>query len=228
MKGRQLGAVKACVFDAYGTLLDVHSAMARHRVRLGESWDRLSALWRTKQLEYTWLRSLMGRYDDFGRVTEDALDYALESAGINDPVLRETLIEDYDKLEPYPEVPETLRALREKGVTTAILSNGSPKMLAAAVRSAGLEDVMDAVVSVDPLRVYKPDPQVYQLAADTLGVAPAEISFQSSNAWDAAGAASFGFQVVWVNRSGQPPERLPFGPDAEVASLDGLVPLLRS
>lgn len=223
---RALEGIKACVFDAYGTLLDVHSAMARHRRRLGEAWEDLSALWRRKQLEYTWLRSLMGRYADFRQVTEEALDFALDKGQIGDPSLRRALIEDYHRLTPYPEVRDCLEALRAHGVATAILSNGSPAMLAAAVASAGIADALDAVISVDPLRVYKPDPRVYGLAAQTLGLQPAEICFQSSNAWDAAGAASFGFRVVWINRSAQPPERLPFGPDAELRSLDGLLSLL--
>lgn len=222
----KLTGIKACVFDAYGTLLDVHSAMARHRTRLGGSWDRLSGLWRAKQLEYTWLRSLMGRYEDFHKVTEDALDFALESAGVEDTALREALIRDYQQLDAYPEVPETLRALRDKGIATAILSNGSPAMLSAAVHSAGLEELLDEVISVDPLRVYKPDPRVYRLAAERLGVPPDQISFQSSNAWDACGAASFGFNVVWVNRSGQPAEHLPDGPDAELTSLSELASVL--
>ena len=226
MRGQQLTGIQACVFDAYGTLLDVHSAMSRHRIRLGPSWERLSALWRGKQLEYTWLRSLMGRYADFRQVTQDALDYALETAHIDDPALREALLEDYHHLDCYPEVPETLRALRNRGISTAILSNGSPEMLAAAVGSAGIGDGLDAVISVDPLRVYKPDPRVYRLAAATLGLSPEAICFQSSNAWDAAGAASFGFRVAWINRAGQPPERLPFAPDAELASLEGLASLL--
>lgn len=226
MKTPPLQGIGACVFDAYGTLLDVHSAMARHRQRLGAAWEDLSALWRRKQLEYTWLRSLMGRYADFRQVTEEALDFALDQAQIEDPALRRALIDDYHRLSPYPEVRECLEALRGRGIATAILSNGSPAMLAAAMDSAGIADVLDAVISVDPLRVYKPDPRVYDLAARTLGLEPERISFQSANAWDAAGAASFGFRVVWINRSSQPPERLPFGPDAELRSLDGLLSLM--
>ncbi len=218
--------IKACVFDAYGTLFDVHSAVGRHRSRIGDKADQLSMIWRTKQLEYTWVRSLMGAHVDFWRVTEDGLDYAAETCGIEDRELLNDLMQAYLALDCYPEVKEILTALKQKAVKTAILSNGSPPMLSAAVESAGLEDLIDAVLSIEEVGIYKPDPRVYQLACDRLGVKASEISFQSSNAWDAAGAANFGMNVVWINRFGQKRERLPKPAHAELSTLAGLPALL--
>ena len=214
--------IKVCVFDAYGTLFDVHSAVGKYRGRLGDKADAVSATWRTKQLEYTWLRSLMDRYVPFWQVTGDALDYALEGHGVGDPGLREDLMGAYLALDCYPEVPQVLRTLKDAGMRTAILSNGSPDMLDAAVGSANLAGLLDAVLSVDELRVFKVHPSVYQLACDRLTVTPAQISFQSSNAWDAAAAATFGYRVAWCNRFGQAPERLPDQPDAEISTLSEL------
>jgi 2-haloacid dehalogenase len=226
MNENRFSGIRACVFDAYGTLFDVHSAVGRHRARLAGAADAVSALWRTKQLEYTWLRTLMGHYVDFWQITGDALDYALETHEIGDAGLREDLMAAYLTLDSYPEVPEVLAALRGRGFKLAILSNGSPRMLAAAVDSAGLGELLDASLSVDSLRSYKPLPAVYQLACDRLGVTRAQISFQSSNAWDAAGAAAFGMNVAWINRFGQRAERLPGKPAAELHTLSELPPLL--
>lgn len=218
--------IQACVFDAYGTLFDVHSAVGRHRARLGERADRVSTLWRAKQLEYTWLRSLMGRHADFWQVTQDALDYALDAHAVSDTALRQDLLAAYRTLDAYPEVPATLARLKAAGMRTAILSNGSPAMLDAAVASAGLTNAFDAVLSIEAVGVYKPDPRVYALAVARLGVPAEAISFQSSNGWDVAGAASYGLRVVWVNRFGQRPERLPFPPDAVIPTLAGLPALV--
>lgn len=218
--------IKACVFDAYGTLFDVHSAVGRHKARIGEAADAVSAMWRGKQLEYTWLRSLMGRHVDFWRITGDALDYAMDAHDIDDPSLREDLMNAYLSLDAYPEVPDVLRRLKDAGYQTAILSNGAPRMLEAGARSAGIEDLLDANLSIEEIGIYKPDPRVYQLAVDKLGVAAEEISFQSSNAWDAVGAATFGFQVAWVNRFGQRRERLTADPQAEIGDLDQLLDVL--
>ena len=218
--------IQVCVFDAYGTLFDVHSAVGRHRARLGEKADAVSALWRTKQLEYTWLRSLMHVYADFEQVTGEALEYAFAVNRIVDTGLHDDLMSAYLQLDCYPEVPETLAGLRAAGMRTAILSNGSPSMLASAVASAGLADLLDEVISVHSLAVYKPHPDVYRMAPRRFGVEPRQVSFQSSNAWDVAGAASFGFRVAWVNRFGQVPERLPSGADAEIPSLAGLPALV--
>ena len=219
---RQIGPIDACVFDAYGTLFDVAAAAARCRDDLHGKADQLADVWRLKQLQYTWLRSLMRRYVDFTQVTGDALDYALAAVGIDDPPLRERLMALYMELDAYPEVPEMLRRLRAGGLKTGILTNGSPKMIDAAVASAGLGDLLDAVLTVDPLGIYKPDPSVYRLARDRFGVPVERIAFMSSNAWDAAAAADFGMTVVWVNRFGQPPERLPGTPVAELTSLEAL------
>jgi 2-haloacid dehalogenase len=198
--------MKACVFDAYGTLFDVHSAVRRHAAACGPDADSISALWRQKQLEYSWTRSLMQRHADFWTVTGEALDHALRVHGKDDPGLRRTLMEAYLSLDPYPEVPAMLRRLEEDGVKAAILSNGTPEMLAAAVRSAGIGALLDGVYSVESVGVYKPDPRVYQLAVDGLGVPKERIWFQSSNVWDAAAAGAFGFNVVWCNRAGAPLE----------------------
>jgi 2-haloacid dehalogenase len=222
----RLENIRACVFDAYGTLYDFNSAPARCRDALGDKTERLSAEWRTKQLQYTWLRRLMGRYAPFWTVTGDALDYAMDTLGIDDPALRERLMGLYKTLDAFPEVTEVLTALKTAGLKVAILSNGSPEMLEAAARHTGCDRLVDASISVDALGVYKPDPRVYQLAVDRLGVPREAIAFQSSNAWDAVGAAAFGFRVVWINRYGQRRERLPAQPDLEVDSLRALPGLL--
>lgn len=211
--------ISACVFDAYGTLFDVHSAVGHHRSRLGDCADAVSMTWRTKQLEYTWLRSIMDRYVDFWQVTADGLDFALESNGVNDQALRDDLLNAYLTLDCYPEVPEVLGQLKDAGLQTAILSNGSPMMLEAAVDSAGLGNLLDDVISVDLLGVYKPAMEVYQQVIDHLDVGRGQVSFQSSNAWDAAGASTFGFKVAWCNRFGQSRERLPDGPHAQIKTL---------
>ena len=215
--------VKHTVFDAYGTLFDVHSAASQHQQKLGEKAQSVSALWRTKQLEYTWLRSLMERYVNFGQVTQEALDYALDSHGIKDESLRQGLLNAYQQLSCYPEVPETLAKLKQLGLGTSILSNGSFEMLEAGVRNSHLEELLDGVFSVDTIRIFKPDPQVYQLAVDQLGCDPQEILFFSSNAWDVSGSATFGLQAVWVNRFGQAPERLPGNPVLEIKTLDAVL-----
>jgi 2-haloacid dehalogenase len=216
-----MAEIEACVFDAYGTLFDVHSAVARLRARVGAHADALSQLWRTKQLEYTWLRALMGHHVDFWQVTGDALDYALARTGV-DQAVREPLMQAYLELDAYPEVPDMLRRLRAGGLKTAILSNGEPRMLEAGARSAGIDDLLDAILSVEDVGIFKPHPKVYQLAVDRLGVRSDQIAFQSSNAWDVHGAAIFGLRAVWINRSGAPPERLPGAAEHELRDLSGL------
>jgi 2-haloacid dehalogenase len=218
--------IGACVFDAYGTLFDFNAATARCRDALGDQAEPLSALWRTKQLQYTWLRSLMGAHIYFWQVTSDALDYAMETIGLEDAALRQRLLDCYKTLDAYPEVGGMLEALRGAGMKTAILSNGSPEMLASAVESAGLGDLLDAVLSVEDVGIYKPHPSVYRMAVDRLDLAAENICFMSSNAWDANGAAAFGFRVVWVNRFGQTAERLPGDPVAEIETLEALPSLL--
>ena len=218
--------IKACVFDAYGTLFNVHAAAAECRDMLEGKADQLSAIWRQKQLEYTWLRSLMGEYLDFWQVTQDGLDYAMAVVEIHDAHIREKLLGLYWELEAYPEVPHMLSQLKAAGLKTAILSNGSPDMLNGAVSSSGITELLDGIHSVAEVGIFKPDPRIYQLSVDHLDVSAGEICFMSSNAWDAAGAAHFGFQVVWINRFGQPPEKLPGTPKAELQDLSGLPDLL--
>ena len=226
MSNVPLAGVQACVFDAYGTLFDFASAARGCRDVLGEAIDRLTALWRDKQLQYTWLRAVQGRHADFWQVTSDALDFTLETLALEKPGLRDRLMNLYLTLEPFPEVPDVLERLKRSGLRTAILSNGSPQMLDAVVRASGLGAHLDAVLSVEAVGVYKPHPKVYQLAVDRLGIPAAGIAFQSSNAWDAYAASAFGMRVVWCNRYGQRPERLPGKPDRIVQSLAELPALV--
>jgi 2-haloacid dehalogenase len=214
-----LEGIQACIFDAYGTLFDFASAAAGCRDMLGERAAQLTPLWRDKQLQYTWLRAVQGRHADFWQVTGDALDYAMATLDLADPGLRQRLMELYLRLEVFPDVTATLRALRAGGLKTAILSNGTPAMLAAIVDHAGIGNLLDAVISVEEVGVYKPDARVYGRALERLGLAASAVSFQSSNAWDAYAASAFGMRVVWCNRSGQRPERLPGAPDREIRSL---------
>ncbi len=215
-------AANAFVFDAYGTLFDVHSAVGRYKPELGNVADQLSALWRDKQLQYTWVRSLAGRHKPFHEVTADALDFAIAAVGGVADGLRDELLAAYLTLDAYPEVPEALGKLKANGARLAILSNGSPHMLEAAVTSSGIADLLDASLSIEEVGIYKPHPKVYQLAVDRLGVTSGEISFQSSNRWDIAGAAAFGFRCVWINRFEQPDE---FDDMAPVKVLSSLTPL---
>ena len=221
-----LTGIKACVFDAYGTLFDFASAARGCRDIVGDQTDRLTALWRDKQLQYTWLRAIQGRHADFWQVTGDALDYSLETLALDNPALRERLMLLYLTLETFPEVPAVLKQLKDAGMRTAILSNGSPEMLAPLVTAAKLNSLLDAVLSVEEAGVYKPHAKVYQLAVDRLGVPASAIAFQSSNAWDAYAAKAFGMQVVWCNRYGQRPERLPGTPDREINTLSELPALV--
>ena len=227
MSNTSLISVKACVFDAYGTLFDFAAAAKGCRDVLGDGIDQLTALWREKQLQYTWLRALQGRHADFWQVTGDALDFALETLGVEKPGLRDRLMRLYLTLDAFPEVPDVLARLKKAGLKTAILSNGSPKMLDAAVKAAKLDALLDAVLSVETVGVYKPHPKVYQLAVDRLRIPAASIAFRSSNAWDAYAASAFGMQVVSCNRYGQRPERLPGAPDRVVSPLAELPALVR-
>lgn len=219
-------SVQACVFDAYGTLFDVHSAVRGHAHRLGESAAEVSRIWRDKQLEYSWVRSLARRHADFWQVTGEALDYALAIKGAYSETLHENLMSAYRELAAYPEVAPVLETLRASGLRTAILSNGSPDMLADAVANCGLEHLLDAVVSVEDAGIYKPDERVYQLACTALKLERDCISFQSANAWDAAGAMLFGFRVAWINRLGVPAEYAFAPPHHVLADLSGLPALL--
>ncbi len=217
-------AIAVCVFDAYGTLFDV-SAAARQaaaepgREALAEQWQALAGLWRDKQVGYTWLRTVAGSHADFWQVTQDALDHALEAFGLADPKLRARLLQLYWELGAYPEVADVLDRLRAAGLGTAILSNGSPAMLSAAVASAGLGDRLDAVLSAESVGRFKPAREVYDLVGRGFGVAARQVMFVSSNGWDAWAATAYGFRTVWVNRADAPLERLTMPPERIVADL---------
>jgi len=215
----ELANVRACVFDAYGTLFDFASAAARCPGVPDDKRVALTALWRDKQLQYSWLRTLQGRYVDFAVVTGDALDFALDSLGLADASLRERLMALYFTLEAFPDAPPALAALKAKGLRLAILSNGSPSMLEAVVEHAGLSGVFERVFSVDAVGAFKTDGRVYRYALDGLGLDAREVCFCSSNGWDAYAASDFGMRVAWINRYGQRPERLPGRPDFTLASL---------
>ncbi len=203
-----MNTIRAVIFDAYGTLLDVHAAMARYADRIGPDWQQISADWRLKQIEYTWVRSLAGpaHHRNFWRLTEEALAWAAARHGLRDPQVLAEVLTAYHHLDAYPEVPVVLRQLRDMGLPRAILSNGEPGMLRDAVQHAGIDHVLDAVLSVESVGVFKPDPRVYQLAGKHFGLAASQMAFVSSNPWDAFGAQAFGFRVYWVNRTGQPHE----------------------
>ena len=219
--------ITTCVFDAYGTLFDV-AAAARiaaeqpGQEKLAEVWPRLAADWRAKQLQYTWLRAVTGDYISFWQVTEDGLDWAMEASEIEDPILRETLLALYWELPAYPEVPAMLSELKSRGYATAILSNGSPDMLEGAVEFAGVGDTLDAVLSVEDVGIFKPARVVYDMVGKHFGTAPGDVLFVSSNGWDAAAAAQYGFATAWVNRAGDPMDRLPVQPAYVLSDLTSI------
>ena len=217
--------IRLCVFDAYGTLFDVDAA-ARAADLQGDLWPQLSADWRRKQLEYTWLRSVADAHVDFWQVTQDGLDWAMEAAGLDDPDLRSKLLALYRRLDVFPEVPEVLGVLRDQGAGLAILSNGSADMLADAVASAELDGVFDAVLSVDDAGIFKPAKPVYDLVGARFGLAPADVLFISSNGWDICSGAAYGFRTLWVNRAGAPMDRLHGTPEAQARDLRELPDLL--
>jgi 2-haloacid dehalogenase len=226
MMNVNLTGIRACVFDAYGTLFDVNSAAERTQDALHDKWQQLAEVWRAKQLQYTWLRSLTGKYVDFWQLTGDALEFALDTLKLPNGQLRDHLMGLYLRLSAYPEVENTLRHLKAGGLKCAILSNGSPTMLSAAVESAGIADLLDAVLSVEEVKLYKPHPAVYQLAVDRLSLTPSAICYVSSNGWDAHSAKAFGFHVIWCNRSSQVSERIPATPDAEIRVLSDLLEII--
>ncbi|MEP1522665.1 haloacid dehalogenase type II [Ascidiaceihabitans sp.] len=211
-------AITTCVFDAYGTLFDVAAAARQAAIepdfsQIKDSWPQLADHWRQKQLQYTWLRAISNAHTDFWEVTQDGLDWALEKMGVaDDHALRTRLLNLYWELQAYPEVPAMLTALKAGGMNTAILSNGSPKMLEGAVQSAGIGNVLDICLSVESVGIFKPDTRVYDLVGAHFGCAKDEVLFVSSNGWDAAGAAGYGFTTAWVNRAGEPMDRLPWTP----------------
>ncbi len=217
--------ITTCIFDAYGTLFDVAAAARQAAAEPGsaaiaESWPRLAADWRQKQLQYSWLRAITNAHTDFWEVTQNGLDWALDAQGLgDDAALRQRLLDLYWELQAYPEVPAMLRTLKDSGQTTAILSNGSPDMLTGAVQSAGLADVLDDVLSVQSVGIFKPDRRVYDLVGARFGCTPDQVLFVSSNGWDAAAAAGYGFRTAWVNRANEPTDRLPWTPDIILSDL---------
>lgn len=224
----KLPNIDACVFDAYGTLFDVNSAARSAQDVLAENWQPLAELWRAKQLQYTWLRSLSGSYADFWQVTGDALDFALATLRFEDPALRARLMNLYRTPSLYPEVSETLARLKTAGMTLTILSNGTPAMLAAAASNSGIADLLNVILSVDEVRIYKPHPSVYNLACTHLNLAAENICFVSSNGWDAYSAKAFGFRVLWCNRNNQPLEHIPETPEGQIATLAELPDIVLS
>ncbi len=211
--------ITACLFDAYGTLFDVNAAARSLADELGPAWQPLAETWRAKQLSYSWLRSLMGAHLDFWQITADALDFALEDRGLPNSPLRQRLLDLYFNLACYPEVPGMLRQLKDAGFVTGILSNGAPAMLEAACRSAGIDALIDHLISVEEVGIYKPDARVYRLAMEKLVLPAKAIAFHSSNGWDIHAGKRAGFYAIWINRSGQPAERLPNPPDVVLSSL---------
>ncbi|AUQ57366.1 haloacid dehalogenase type II [Phaeobacter inhibens] len=225
-------AITTCIFDAYGTLFDVTAAARQAALEpefphLIDHWAELANHWRLKQLQYTWLRAITNAHTDFWQVTQDGLDWAMEATGLSgDPQLRKRLLDLYWQLQAYEEVPEMLRTLKAAGLQTAILSNGSPKMLEGAVNSAGVGGLLDDVLSVEAVGVFKPAAQVYDLVETRFSCQRDEVLFVSSNGWDAAGAAGYGFTTAWVNRGGEPMDRLPWTPHHVLSDLSSIPKLL--
>lgn len=214
---------RAYVFDAYGTLFDVHAAVRRHAEAIGPDARAFSDLWRVKQLEYTWVTSLMRQYRDFSALTEEALDFCLARFPQVDRGLKADLLDAYRRLDCFPEVPSVLAALRKTGAKIAILSNGTPHMLDEAASAAGIGHLIDHIFSVDALAIYKTAPEAYALVTSAYRISAPEVAFQSSNRWDIAGAKAFGFTCHWINRVGAPEEYADFPPDKVLSSLDGLI-----
>ena len=217
--------ITTCVFDAYGTLFDVAAAARQAATepdfpQLANKWAELAGHWRLKQLQYTWLRAVTGAHADFWEVTQNGLDWALEATGLaGDAPLRKRLLALYWELQAYPEVPKMLTQLKEAGFNTAILSNGSPGMLEGCVQSAGVGAVLDDVLSVESVGVFKPHSSVYDLVGERFSCTPSEVLFVSSNGWDAAAATGYGFETAWVNRASEPMDRLPWSPKHVLSDL---------
>ena len=215
-----MNKIKACIFDAYGTLFDVNAACRELSKEVGDNWEKLASLWRLRQVEYTWLRNSMDEYIDFWQITSDALDYAMETLGIENNELREELLNLYLKLEAYPEVNDLLKKLKQRGLMTGILSNGSMKMLNSAVDNANIREYLDEILSVEECKIYKPSSKVYDLVKIKMQISKENVLFFSSNAWDMHAASNYGFKTIWVNRFNAKLERLPGKPIDIVNSLD--------
>ncbi len=213
--------IKVCAFDAYGTCFDINSAAKSLANKIGKDWLAFSSTWRTVQLEYTWLRSLMKRYVDFWKVTEDSLEYAMESHGI-DKNYKNELLNLYKKLNPYPELKDCLKSLKSKKLKICILSNGSPDLLRQLISNAGVQELFDDLISVEDVKIFKPDPQVYELVTKKYICKPEEVCFMSSNTWDIVGGGLFGYQTVWVDRFNKKFDRLDYKPNMKIKNLSEL------
>lgn len=218
----RLSDIEVCLFDAYGTLFDVHAAAAATAERIGARWQAFSRHWRERQLQYSWIRNITGRHADFWQVTCDALDHALDAFDLDAKVHREPLLSSYRCLDAYPDARLSVKRLLDADIPCGILSNGSREMLTNAINAAGMDRLIKPVLSVEIIGKYKPSPEVYKMATEQLGLLPGQILFVSSNGWDAFSAKAFGFKVAWCNRANQPPERLPDPPDLVINSLDAL------
>ncbi len=215
-----MNKIKACIFDAYGTLFDVNAACRELSKEVGDNWEKLASLWRLRQVEYTWLRNSMDEYIDFWQITSDALDYAMETLDIENNELREELLNLYLKLEAYPEVNDLLKKLKQRGLKTGILSNGSMKMLNSAVDNANIREYLDEILSVEECKIYKPSSKVYDLVKIKMQISKENVLFFSSNAWDMHAASNYGFKTIWVNRFNAKLERLPGNPIDILNSLE--------
>ena len=217
--------VKAIIFDAYGTLFDVNSAAEKCKDKIGDKWEGFANFWRTTQLEYTWLRSLMDRHKDFWQVTEDSLDKSMRTFNI-DPSMRNELLDLYKTLSPYKEVPETLKTLKEKKFKLGILSNGTPSLLDELVKSNHLEDLFDDIFSIEQVGVYKPSSRVYDMPIKKYNISKSEVAFLSANTWDVSGGGNYGYQSIWVNRNNNIFDNLDFRPKYQITDLNKLIQLV--
>ena len=215
---------KAIVFDAFGTLFDVNSAAEKSKNKIGNKWENFANFWRTTQLEYTWLRSLMKKHKNFWQITEDSLDKSMETFQI-DKSLRNDLLSLYKELSPYPEVKNVLENLKKKSFKLAILSNGTPELLNHLVKSSDLENLFDDIFSVEEVKIYKPDPKVYDMPVNKYKVSKGEITFLSANTWDVSGAGNYGYNSIWVNRNNSVFDKLDYKPKNEVKNLKQLLDL---
>ena len=215
---------KAIVFDAYGTLFDVNSAAEKSKDKIGNKWENFANFWRTTQLEYTWLRSLMKKHKNFWQITEDSLDKSMETFQI-DKSLRNDLLSLYKELSPYPEVKNVLENLKKKSFKLAILSNGTPELLNHLVKSSDLENLFDDIFSVEEVKIYKPDPKVYDIPVNKYKVSKGEITFLSANTWDVSGAGNYGYNSIWVNRNNSVFDKLDYKPKNEIKNLKQLLDL---
>ena len=217
--------IKAIIFDAYGTLFDVNSAAEKCKDKIGDKWEGFANFWRTTQLEYTWLRSLMDRHKDFWQVTEDSLDKSMRTFNI-DPSMRNELLDLYKILSPYKEVPETLKTLKEKKFKLAILSNGTPSLLDELVKSNHLDNLFDDIFSIEQVGVYKPSSRVYDMPIKKYNINKSEVAFLSANTWDVSGGGNYGYQSIWINRNDNIFDKLDYKPKYELDNLNKLISLL--